>query len=431
MRGRETRRRDIEAAVSVEPQRGQDVQLTVDVHLQARMQALLDPAVGLMRVQGWHNNHQLPKLPSGQSMPLNGAAIVLEVDTGQVLAMAYSPSAGAEWRPGDDISVAPVWPSAADAPGLNRAMAAVYPPGSTLKPIVYCIAAAHGVIDPSKEFFCKGYLLDEHPGKYRCWGWRPERGSYGRHGSIGPVRAIAESCNIYFYSCGRELGAIRLVQGLQRWGYGQSPGMGLDPAEAVPGLLPEPGGVNPAGRGLTLSNAILMGIGQGPISASPLQVANAHAALARGGYWTNPVIMMHQQAEQAGHDLGLPPSVVANAWKGMYESSNTQGGTGYRVDYGGGREKTLNLPGVVTRSKTGTAQTTTRRWIDLDRDGERQPDELFGGTHSWFVCHVGPEGQDRAKYVIVVLVEYGGSGGRVSGPIVNQILYAMRAEGYL
>ncbi len=428
VRGQEILRRDTGETHRRPPRPGQDVQLTIDVFLQARMQALMDPAMGLMRVQDWHGSRHLPALPHGASMPLNGAAVVLEVDSGQILAMGYSPSDAAEDAEGEPP---PIWPAESDLPGLNRALQAVYPPGSTLKPIVYCIAAGQGVISPDRRFECKGHLLENRPDKYRCWGWRPEQGKYHRHGVIGPVRGIAESCNIYFYNCGCELGPFRLIEGLQRWGFGRVPGLGLDPAEELPGLLPELGGVNPRGRGVTLENAILMGIGQGPVSATPLQVANAHAALARGGYWTNPVLMMHRQSEQDGLALQLPDRVVANAWQGMYESANTAGGTGYRIDYGGVVEKTLNLTGVTCRAKTGTAQTAVPRWIDLNRNGRREEEERFTGSHSWFVCHVSRAGEDRAAYVIAAVVEYGGSGGRVTGPLVNQILHAMRAEGYL
>lgn len=417
---RDTQVEDVEPASP-----GRDVQLTIDAHLQARCQALLRPETGLAIVQPWHRNDDLPL-----GTPLNGSIVVLDVDTAEVLAMVTSPADMNADLDDDD------WPDRLDQPVVNRPIAAIYPPGSTLKPIVYAIAARDGAIQWDQSITCNGHLFDDKPNRYRCWGWRPTQGKFHHHGPVGPVQAIAVSCNIYFYTCGQRLGHRRLVEGLYEFGYGASPGTGL--AGENDGYLPSLDGDNPAGRGLSDRNAIFTGIGQGPIAATPLQVAAAHATLARGGYHLSPIVMRHTRQQQVARDLRIPPRVIDNVLQGMFDSANdTRAGTGSRLvheDATGNRtvEPICNLDGVVVRSKTGTAQAPTR-FEDVNRNGRLDEGEpiLRRGSHAWFVYHAGLPDEDRARYIVVVLMEYGGSGGRVGGPIANQVLHALRAEGRL
>lgn len=420
-RGSEVRHRDTGQREVIEPRPGHDVRLTIDARLQSYIRAIMDPAVGLMRVQGWHSNK---KMPLGKE--LNGVAVVLEVDTGNVLAMVSTPALSGD----DDNS----WPVDRDHPGLNRVTNSIYPPGSLLKPIIYTIAARAGVIGVDQVVVCKGYLDEGHPNRYRCWGWRPDEGKFLTHGPVDPVKAIAASCNIFFYTCGRALGVRRIVDGLHDFGIGYKSNLGL--SDELPGLMPRIEGPNSPGRGLTRQNATLMGIGQGPIAVTPLQIVNAHATLARGGFYMPPTILLTENNDNIvkGRDLNISSRIINNVLKGMYESANNvEYGTGQRITYGNGiREKTLTLKGPVYRGKTGTAQANTD-FDDANSNGRIDPGETVyrRGEHAWYICHIQKQGDDHARYIVLVVVEYGGSGGRVAGPIVNQIIYAMQAEGYL
>jgi penicillin-binding protein 2 len=200
----------------------------------------------------------------------------------------------------------------------------------------------------------------------------------------------------------------------------------------VSGVMPRLEGPNPPGRELSQSNAIQMAIGQGPIAVPPMQVAAAHAALARGGYYLAPLLIRQRAEQQEARDLKLPPRVVHNALAGMYESVHALRGTGRWLQLESGREPIMNLEDLVIRAKTGTAQAPVQ-FIDANRNGRRDEGEVIlrQGDHSWYVCHVQKPGEDRARFVVVVLVEYGGSGGRVSGPVANQVLHALKTEGYL
>jgi penicillin-binding protein 2 len=395
---------------------GQDVHLTIDVALQARMAALLDPGLGLMSVQAWHHNNDTPL-----GTPLYGTAMVIEVDSGNVLAMVSTPMP-ADPLPDSSVELESQPAVLADGEStVNKAIAAVYPPGSTLKPIVYTIAVANKSIGVDQQVDCEGVLFADKPNVFRCWGWRPGEGRFLRHGPLSPPEAIARSCNIYFYTCGKNLGPKPLVSGLESWGFGRLTGLGLP--EEVEGQMPSLTKPNPPGRELSTSNAINMGIGQGPIAVPPIQVAVAHAALARGGYYLSPILIRERADKQESRDLNVPAPAVKNALQGMFESANADYGTANHMTFDGAVEKILSIPNLVVRAKTGTAQASPRK----DKDGQ----VTRAGEHSWFVVHAQKPGDERAKFVVVVMVEYGGSGGRVSGPIANQVLYALRAEGYL
>jgi penicillin-binding protein 2 len=415
-RGQLVKRNDTGEEDRDPPIPGKDVQLSIDLELEAKVRALLDPQFGLAVVQPWHNNKTM--LPG---TPLFGTVVVMEVDTGEVLAAVSTPvpPARVPGQPYPDLG------KDKDRPLLNRAISGVYAPGSTMKPIVYCIAATNKAIGWDEAINCQGALDPNHRERYQCWYWKQYK---MEHGPLAPPEAIARSCNVFFNTCGQRLGADALVYALHQWGFGEYAGVGL-PAESK-GLLAQ---VQPTGRtGLSIADGIHMGIGQGPIAVTPLQLATAHAALARGGYYLSPILIRQRAEKQVSRELNLPPRVVANALQGMYESANADYGSGFPLPLPTGRERIINIEGLTVRAKTGTAAAPTQ-YIDENGNGKHDPGEPIEreGDHSWYVAHVQRKGEDRAKYIVVVLVEYGGSGGRVSGPISNQVLHVLRDYGYL
>ncbi|MAE61306.1 MAG: hypothetical protein CMJ49_08120 [Planctomycetaceae bacterium] len=418
MRGRVVRHLDTGVEEEHPKRYGGRVRLSIDIMLQARIAGLMDPSVGLMRVQGWHKNAGLP-----MGTPLNGAAVVMDVETSEVLAMVTRPT----FTRGQMRDATSTVVDDPNQPLINRPIAAVRPPGSTMKPIVYCLAATRGLIEWDQVFDCQGYLIPELPNHYRCWKYLRFKLTHGR---LGPVQAIAQSCNVYFYESGERLGAVRLVEGLREWGYGRTTGLGL--GEESAGLMPSLTRDNPKGSELSVSNARHMGIGQGPLSVPVIQVAAAHAALARGGHYTAPRLVMDDAASSEARDLMVPARAIDNALAGMRASVMDPNGTSRGFSASWGRHVTLNPPsGVVCRAKTGTAQNDSPRWIDGNGNGEQDAGEWFKADHAWYVLHVQRAGESRAKVVIAVLVEYGGSGGRAAGPVANEIMRALMAEGYL
>ena len=171
-----------------------------------------------------------------------------------------------------------------------------------------------------------------------------------------------------------------------------------------------------------------MGIGQGPVSWTPLHAANAYATLARGGVRINPRLIVGQARPEAV-DLGLDQSAVAEALDGLSRAVNDHEGTGNHLTIEGtGEEPIFNTPGVKIWGKTGTAAASPLLGADPDGEGPDPKQILAAGDHSWFVIMVG---RDRPRYVISVVTDFGGSGGKVSGPIANQIIWALIGEGYL
>ena len=177
-----------------------------------------------------------------------------------------------------------------------------------------------------------------------------------------------------------------------------------------------------------------MGIGQGPFTWTPLHAANAYATLARGGTIRDATIVTAGSLEARvinREDLNLKPSAVKAALEGLRQSVMESHGTGHHILLPGSvREPIINANGVTIWAKTGTAQAPPLKQDD-NGDGKFSESEVIENLdHAWFVGLVGPRGA-TALYAISVIVEYGGSGGRTAGPIANQIIRALQAEGYL
>ena len=168
-----------------------------------------------------------------------------------------------------------------------------------------------------------------------------------------------------------------------------------------------------------------MAIGQGPITWTPLHAAAAYATLARGGIWKSPTIL--KQSEQEVVDLKLHQAGVRLAMNGLSDSISKEYGTGALLRYGPrDRDPIFNVDAVRLWGKTGTAEAPPYK---VTSDGRTI--EIEGLDHSWFVVMASHEDEIKPSVIVAVLIEHGGSGGRVAGPIANQVIHAIRNEGYL
>jgi len=432
------------------PVAGQDVHLTVDMQLQMRMQAIMsqDPAVGLMRSQPWHNSgypsEKKPNIPE-PGAALNGAAVVLDIDNGEVVAAVSVPGLSI-----DDLEKRSVelFGDFENLPTMFRPVAYRYEPGSTNKPLVLAAAITDGLIGPDDTIDCtQGYLWDNSPTTFRDWIYRPPH--FTHFGQLTGIEAITVSSNVFFgrlaQEFGRQLSYSRLAEWFSGFGFGRLSGSGLN--EEVRGALPAPGSP------VTERQAAYMSIGEGAMSVTPMQVANAHATLARGGLFIPPTFIQDRSrlgAPRQPTQLHLSPAARNRALRGMEASANFRGtsgidrGTTYWIGFDDGRhERIFDVPGVKVMAKSGTADAPPFRRVfdggETKPDGSAaQPGEydrhgaiLREGYHGWVVALVQPKGEPRPTHAIAVVVEYGGSGGRVAGPIVNQIIRALAAENYL
>lgn len=411
-----------------DPQPGADVYLTLDVLLQARVRAAMDPRLGLAQVQPWQGNEQLPA-----GTPLFGAAVVLDIDRAEILAMVSTPHVPREglWFEDEDANRRFM---AVNTPYVNRAIAKPYPPGSIAKALMLCEANKRGALDLSRGIVCTGHLIPDRPDIFRCWIYKHYNGL--KHGGgtdplLAP-EALMRSCNIFFYTLGQRLGPMGVAASYKDFGLGE--GFGLGVGTEWPGKIGALDSVVGDGSDLIASDAILMGIGQGPVTWTPLHAADAYATLARAGYRVPPTLIASDRASGQAIDLGLSRRAINDALEGLSLSVNNQNGTGHHLSYVNAeglnrREPIFTVEGVDVWGKTGTATAPDLR-VDFDGDGPGAAETVRSGDHSWFVVLVGPEGEGP-RYAIAVVMDYAGSGGRVSGPIVNQIILALRAEGYL
>ena len=426
---------------------GQNVQLTIDIDLQAHVQGLLDPRFGLSRVQqfhaGWDTATGEPKgskLPMGT--PLDGAIVVLDIATGEILAMASSPT----FAEGNAMGAAA---RSTHAPFLHRATEATYPPGSIVKPLVYVSAVTDRVVAVDETIECTGHLLPDKKDQLRCWLYKTYNAT---HGELDAAEAIKRSCNIYFFTLGQRMGLARMASWYRKWGLGTHLDTGLryermvrsnqedGSKEWVPKSFGEGRGFVPDTDSLDSQRqrgeSIMSGIGQGMVTWTPLQAANAYATLARGGVYQDATIIRDPalRASNRTGSMALDPVACAEALEGLKRAVRESGGTGHTIRYQDGQEPIFDIPGAVVWGKTGTATAPPRR-VDGDGDGifsTTPPDERIRGLdHAWFVGFAGNERDDEPRYAIAVLVEYGGSGGRVAGPIAAEVVRALQSHGYL
>ncbi|TVQ61395.1 MAG: hypothetical protein EA379_06385 [Phycisphaerales bacterium] len=418
LRGQTTLHLDTGEREETPAEPGHDVRLTIDIALQARVQALMTPEVGLAQVAEWHRE---PTLPIGS--PLNGAAVVLDVQTGEILAMVTTPTFTRE-----DLRDRPdaIFNDPVNNPWVNRAIGAPYPPGSIAKAPLILGAVTSGAHRLGHAIECTGHFLPNRRDVFRCWIYKQFNTTHTarRGGALHAPEALSVSCNIYFYTIGRALGPSGVEEWYRNFGVGEGWGLGIGPESG--GFLGRIGGAP-----LDVGDAINMGIGQGPVAWTPLHAADAYATIARGGLRIVPRIRTDAPAH--AEDLRLDPEAMRQTLEGLRMAVTERDGTGSTLTHASGSEPIFNVPGLRVYGKTGTAQAPaiwTNDANELVPAGTPGARLRVEGDHSWFVVLVGEPGA-TPRYSIAVMMEYAGSGGRVSGPIANQIIHALVEEGYL
>lgn len=425
LRGLQTRHLDTGEIETLSASPGGDVQLTIDAHLQARLHALFDRELGLAIVQDWHK--PLPKpgdepppfaeLPFGTQ--LNGAIVVLDIATGDILAMVSHPTFDRAALAGNPAAI---WKDELNIPYLNRAISKSYQPGSIVKPLMLAGAATMHKIGIADTIDCRGHYFPDKPLLYRCWIYKQSNNS-NTHGPLDGAEAIQRSCNIFFFELGNRLTPRGISEWYHRFGIDvpRADGWNLAIGEEFPGTVKDPAKAE-------LNEAILMGIGQGPIAWTPLHAADAYATLGRGGIRLVPRI--RTDAPVRRQDLALDRSAVDLALQGLRWSAEKEGGTTHHVYYimpDGARvpQRLFDAPGITVWAKSGTADVAPFK-ADLGSTGDLQQ---FDGDHAWCVFLCGDK--ETPRYAVSVVIDHGGSGGKVAGPIANQVVHQLIAEGYL
>jgi penicillin-binding protein 2 len=287
-------------------------------------------------------------------------------------------------------------------PGLNRAIAGVYPTGSTFKPIISEAALSAGIITPYTPQACTGsFTLGNHTF------YNVERGA---NETMTLPTALEQSCDTWFYRLGARIWehdpakkATLIQQWARKLGLGTRPPVDLTGAFA--GYLPMPGKYfeRLSGTPYTEGQAVNLAVGQGALEVSPLQLAVAYSALINGGKVVRPHVGEAVISHGVRHMLHFPPvrrvKLSPYTWairQGLYEAANSPLGTSGAV-FGGFH------PTVA--GKTGTAETC----------GVSCPD------HSWYASWAP---SDHPKLVVVVMVEKGGFGAQAAAPAAKKIYQA-------
>ncbi len=368
---------------TVEPEPGRNVYLTIDYDLQITAKALLKDKAG--------------------------AIIAMDPSSGEILAMASSPT----FNQNDFVNgfSSEQWQCLAsdpDRPMMNKAVQGEYPPASTYKVVTAIAGLEEGIIDENTTFYCPGsYQYGNRV--FGCW---KEQG----HGKVNVIDALAQSCDVFFYHVGKKLGVDRLAWYAKRSGLGSKTGINLD--RESDGLIPTAAwkkkrtGISWQG-GENLSIAI----GQGYDLVTPLQLAVLFGAIANGGTEFRPQILksiqtVEGQVVKTGQKemIGRLPvrlKTLDLVRKGLKEVVHSKHGTARGYVY----DNEIDISG-----KTGTAQTVSRR---LEKDRKKKKNTVSFESHAWFV---GYAPSDNPEIVVSVLVEHGIHGSSGAGPIAKEMI---------
>lgn len=322
----------------------------------------------------------------------SGSAIVIDCDTGGVLCMASMPSYDPnsfsdgigrdEWRMLSDDERRPLY---------NKALQAMYPPGSTFKP-VHALAILEAGISPEDVVICGGgYRLGNR--FYRC---------LGRHGPMNMTRAIAKSCNTYFYTMGRRIGIDRIASAARTAGLGAKYELPV-PSQSF-GTVPDPAWKQRRFKqDWTESDTLNASIGQGYVLTTPLQLATAAARIASGKMLSPELLAA--RARGTNKRLPVPDEYLQAVRLGMAEVVNA--GTAVR--------SRLPLDGIAMAGKTGTAQ--VRRIEGGMRGGSNVPWRYR--DHGLFIFFAPV---DRPKYAGAVVIEHGMHGSSAAAPVARELM---------
>ena len=358
---------------------GNDVFLTIDIELQKAAEEILGEEYG--------------------------AIVAVDVNSGQVLALASKPS----FNPSDFIKGidSETWAKLINdesSPLLNRATQGIYAPGSVFKMVPSVAALNEKFINENDYVYCPGYYKSGNT-KFRCW-------KRGGHGSVNLRSAIVHSCDVYFYKIAEMIGINNLSKYMKAFGYGSKTEVGIEEREGIaPSREWKQKRYNkPWYKGET----IVSSIGQGYVSVTPLQVSMMTAAVANQGKLLKPAIVKEivsytgeEKFEHTPELTGYIPvkkemlELVREAMVGVV---NDPGGTG----------RGARINNYTVAGKTGTAQVVS---LDSQSDKRKHRD------HAWFTSYAPAESPEIA---VTVLIEHGGKGGAVAAPIAKKILEIYR-----
>ncbi len=368
-------------------------------------------------------DQEVQKFTSELLKDKSGSVCVMDIYTGDIVSLVSSPTFNAN-KFVHGISVED-WNQLIKndkKPLINKPLSGLYPPGSTVKPIVALSALENDVISPKKIIQCKG-SIEMYGQKYHCW---KEKG----HGYMSLRSAIKQSCDVYFYEVARRLGVDRLSITAKDFGFGKSVLQNFN--EERVGIVPDTKWkLKNIGKGWVLGETLITGIGQGYFQCTPIQLCLMMSQLANGGYKIRPRIIDDKYALQpiidawrekfTLKDENFDPPLLKKLYRNqenikfvldaLYGATNEPMGTSYR--------SRLTKKEYIYAGKTGTSQIRTiteeerkLKLKNIDLPYEKRDHSLFIA----FAPYKNP------RYAISVVIEHGGSGSSTAAPIAKKVI---------
>ena len=420
---RDRRQRIVSSEVTRKPVSGRDVVLTIDVDLQTLAEQLLAESLGdaertLLVPPATETTvspaeSEILTPPEPEHIPVGGSVVVMESDTGRIVAAASAPDFDLSMFTGGSAAQWKAVNADPRQPFVSRCTSMALPPGSAFKIVTAIAALQSGALTPEMPFECHGYL--SNPDEHRCLIYR----LYGRgHHTVNLRTALAQSCNVYFFDAARRMGIEPLVQWTDRLGFGRETGIDL-PFEK-PGNVPSAGSASAGAETDSVRRrfereALGLAIGQSRLTVTPIQMAGLMAFVANGGWLVTPHVVSDEGTARHASDVDDSPfrngrhqiqevteATLSAVRAGLFAAVEEPIGTGF---------KTVRVTGVTIAGKTGTAESSPGK-----------PD------HAWFVGYVPA---DKPQYVVVVVLEHGGSGGKAAGPVARELVKSMLQRGLI
>ncbi len=346
-----------------------------------------------------------------------GAIVAMDTETGGILAMvskpSYDPNAfitGITSKDFEKIS------KSLEAPLFNRATNGQYAPGSTFKPIVGLAGIASKLVSWEETVEDRGeFKLPNQDRLYRDWSWTPDNA--GGQGIVDLRRAIYRSSNVYFYSMANRIEIDTLGEFARQFGLGQN--LAADIPEATLGLMPDPAWKEknkklPWFPGDTVN----MGIGQGDILVTPLQMALVASIFANRGRIVRPKMVKSEKVSQVVSGLKMVEGLEDQDWERMIAAMEDVVHLGNQGFRGNGTAWAYIGQDISYRmaGKSGTAQV-----VEIKQGEEYSEEELEEAekNHAWFIAFAPVK---NPKIAVAVLVENGGGGSSVAGPVARKVV---------
>jgi penicillin-binding protein 2 len=355
----------------------------------------------------------------------SGSVCVMDIYTGDIIAMVSAPT----FDPNQFVHGISLdnWKKLIEDkknPLLNKSLSGLYPPGSTIKPIVALSALENDIVSPKFVVDCRG-SIDFYDKKYHCW---KEKG----HGLMGLRNAIKQSCDVYFYEISRRLGIDRMSETAKKFGLGKK-AFDIFNEEKV-GVVPNTKWkLKNIGKNWYLGETLISGIGQGYFQTTPMQLCLMTAQLANGGYKIKPRVIddrneiqptvnaWRKEFQIRNNNLDIPNPELEKLFTNkenvkfvldaLYGATNEPRGTSY-----GSR---LTKSEYIFAGKTGTSQVRTISEEQRKLKLKNKDLEYKNRDHALFTAFAPYK---KPRYAISVIIEHGGSGSSGAAPIAKKLI---------